>query len=402
MNDRRRKHWLLLVLIAALAANALACNRSGPQETDMTSTTQFHETRFGDAQGRSYLPVTGTLGREIAWTREPVDKKKPKPPRHLAIRNDELVVQYPRSLESRRRDTGEIQWSKRTMPCFEFQMTEDCLATMEANGKFTLDGVDGRELVQQALPLLTGSARLFRSWALGHEIRYAFSKEAVPSSDPDKLGSPSGSVYHRFDVGGSAFFWRYEVDDTLILTLLDEAGTRVALVASRGVHSFPPDASEDAQVVVYESDLIETAAYDFDDHLLLVLHAEGQRLLRRIDSAGKTDWEMTIPDGEIVQPPASAPDGHTYLLAGSKLMHVEAGRTAWTYDIPTSGNHRSRFTVLSDRTILLTAGTLCIQLREDGEELVRLDTGSKLAGRPIMDAAGRVYLGAKSWIRCYH
>ena len=62
MYQKQRTPWLLLVTIAAIAANALAGNGCGPQETDMTSTTQFNVSRFGDGQARSYLPVAGRLG----------------------------------------------------------------------------------------------------------------------------------------------------------------------------------------------------------------------------------------------------------------------------------------------------------------------------------------------------
>lgn len=402
MKDRRWKHGLLFLLIAALAANALACNGRRPQETEMTSMTRFNETRFGDAQGRSYLPVTGRLGTDVVWTHASPDTKRPAPPRHVAIRDDELVVQYPRSLELRNRSTGEVVWSKRTTPSFEFQMTDDGLATMDAYGDYTLFGFDGRELLTESLPLLAEDAHLYRCWSADGEFRYAFGKAAIPASDPDEPDIPSGAAYHRFDSKKNAFRWRFELDDTLLQVLVDEAGTRWSLVTAHGIHSFAPDAGDSAQVATYDADLIEAAAYDFDDHLLVLLRDKGQRLLRRIDPSGGLDWELPAPDGAITQPPASAPGGHAYLLAGTRLLHIRAGQPIWTYDIPFADGHRPQFTVLSDRTVLLTAGTHCIQLRQDGEEMVRLDTGSTLAGRPIMDPAGRVYLGAKSWIRCYH
>ena len=402
MYERHRARGLLIVIIAAVAANALAGNGCGPQETDMTSITQFNVTRFGDGQARSYLPVTGRLGAEIAWSRETTDTVHQQPPLHLALHEDQLLVHYPELLQSRLAASGAVQWSQPVTPNFEFQMTTGGLATMDVDGQYTVYGFDGRELVSETLPLLAELVRLFYSETVPGEIRYAFSIETMPDSDPDEADDPEGAAYHRFNTTEIDYYWRFKDDDTLLQVLRNEAGTVLSLVASRGIHSFAPDATDDAQVTTYAAEFIEAAARDFDDHLLVVLHDEGQRLLRCLDPAGATLWDVPLPDGVIMQPPASAPGGHVYLLVGSQLLHVEAGKVIWSYEIPFSGEYRSLFTVLSDRTVLLTAGTHCIQLREDGEELVRVDTGSQLASRPLMDPAGRVYLGAGPWIRCYH
>lgn len=392
--------WHLALIMAAVAASTLAGTGCRSQETIMPTTSILNSARFGDPQARSYLPLTGDLGREIRWTHDSGDADG-QPALHLMRQDDQLIALYPERLVAHAADRGQERWGREVSPSFEFHLVKDGMATMDENGRYTVYDFAGKKAAATTLPLLAEVAHLFASESLQGELRYAFAEESVPESDPADPDSPEALVYHRFDPSEIDFFWRFKREDVLIQVLRHANPGRISLIGGRAIYSFATDCADDADVTTLTCEAIEAAALDLDDHWIVALREDGERRLRRIRPDGATDWEVPLPGGAIVQPPAIAPGGHAYIVVGGELVHVADGAIDWRYTIPFTGEYRPLITVLGDRRILLTAGTNLIQLRPDGQEQVRVETGSALTCRPVMDADGRVYVGSEAWLRCY-
>jgi len=367
----------------------------------MTTTTQLNGRRFGDFQARSFLPVSGRLSADVKWSQASSDDRHQAPPLHLALWGDDLIVQYPERLESRPVAGGPVTWSQTVASDFEFQLTDTGLTALGRAGVYTRYRKDGSAATTETLPLLADIVRLHAMEEIDGELRYAVATEFIPSSDPGEMEEPPLMSFHRFDPVAMDYSWSFEAEDDLIQVLRHPRDDRWSLVGAAGIHAFASSTDDPAAVTTMKADVIEAAAYDFDEQLLVVMIDQGQRRLRCLDDAGATVWEDLLANGALVQPPASRPGQHHYLLLGDELSHWHQGQLQWRYSVPFAGEHRPLFTVLEDGSILLTAGTHCIQLRSDGEELARVDTGGQLSCRPLMDAQGRVYLGSGPWIRCY-
>jgi hypothetical protein len=234
------------------------------------------------------------------------------------------------------------------------------------------------------------------------EFRYIFSAEPTPVSSPGMESEPMAMVYHRFAPLSGDLRWLFNEEDALLTVMRGEVENLVYLVGSRGIWWFPPSANsrEEADSLVAQE--IESAALDFEEDLLVVLREEGDRYLRRINRDGSLVWEVPLSNEELgVQPPASAPGGHTYLILGRELLHLDNGRLDWRFLIPGTDDEPPRFTVLEDGSVLLVAGRSLIQLGPNGAEWQRVETDHALSTRPVMDRLGRVYVGAGPWIRCY-
>ncbi|MGD2122945.1 MAG: hypothetical protein PVJ76_14425 [Gemmatimonadota bacterium] len=402
LSHGRRLAWVLAAALIALQLGVTAFWKDGIQETKMTETSLLNVSRFGDWQNHSFLPVTGRLGNEIAWSRPTVDERHQRPPLHLAFHGERLLVHYPTILESKLAATGATRWQKPISASFEFQVDTAGISTMSPAGRYTLLDFDGEPELTWILPLLTEQARLVYNEREKDELRYLFSAEPTPVSSPGMESDPMAMVYHRFAPLSNDLRWLFNEEDALLTAMRGEADDLVYLVGSRGIWWFPPGANsrEEADSLIAEE--IEAAALDFEEDLLVVLREEGDRYLRRLARDGSLRWEVPLSEEELgAQPPASAPGGHTYLMLGQKLLHFDNGRLEWSFPIPGTAGEPALYTVLEDRSILLAAGKILIQLGPNGVEWQRVETDHPLTTRPLMDPLGRVYVGAGPWIRCY-
>ncbi len=399
---RRHLKWGLVAVLIAFQLGVTALWKDGTQETTMSETSLLNVSRFGDWQNHSFLPVTGQLGTEIVWSRPTVDERHQRPPLHLALHGDALLIHYPTFLESKLAASGATRWQKPVPSSFEFQMDTEGISTMSQVGRYTLLNFDGEPELTWILPLLTGKARLVYSEREKDEFRYIFSAEPTPVNRPGMKSEPMAMVYHRYAPLSGDLRWLFNEEDALLTVMRGEAEDLVYLVGSRGIWWFPPGANslEEANSLVVEE--IESAALDFEEDLLVVLREEGDRYLRRINRDESLVWEVPLSDEELgAQPPASAPGGHTYLILGHELLHLDNGLLDWRFPLPAPAGEPPRFTVLEDRSILLAAGKSLIQLGPNGAEWQRVETDHALTTRPVMDRLGRVYVGAGPWIRCY-
>lgn len=392
----RRATWILLVLLGSTA-----CAGSRAQNPERNSSAMMNTTRFGDWQNRSHLPVQGRLGDEIVWSRASLDERHQRTPLHLGLRDGQVLVQYPTILAALDR-AGVPQWQVPASTHFEFHMDDRGIGTLNANGRYTLRQFDGREGMSLLLPLMSEIVRLVYSHQKGDELRYVFSSEPTPVNAPGMESSDPAMVYHRLAYDSGDLRWMYHAEDSLLTVLRDEAGEWIYLVGGHGIHVLPSDATDPSGVRVIEATEVEIASLDANDRLLAVLRDDDGRFLRCLDAGGDTVWQVDLGEDPLgAQPPAGVDGDRVLLLAGGELRSLVAGVQEWAYAIPPTGDEVARFTVLADGGVLLAAGSNLIQLHADGTEMVRVPVDSPLTCRPVMDDQGRVYVGARAWIRCY-
>lgn len=390
---------LAIVLIASLAATVACLGDHDPSNTKVSP--MLNTTPSGNPQANAYLPVAGTLGADLLWSRQAGTAPDEHHPLHLALAGDRVFVQHPRRLEALSRDGGKEQWVQPVPTAYRFQMSDQGIGTMSPVGQFVLYGLDGQEQMAVRLPLSASSGHLLAWQRLGDELRYAYSTAPSPVNAPGQEADRPSIRYRRLACDQRQTLWRHKRTDSPVDALTATDGT-VYLVGSRGIDRFPADASDQASVTEITGGLFEAAVLDHDNQLVVVVRTEEGRFLKKL-ADGREAWSTPIGEGALGrQPLGCAPDDHVYLQQDSSLAHYRAGQLVWTYDLPAVGDDDGvHFTVLSDRTVLVASATLLVHVREDGQEQARVLVSSPLTCRPVMDGSGRVYVGTRAWVGCY-
>jgi len=358
---------------------------------------------FADLLGTSYLPYSGRLRGELIWPRQETQQATTggRIPINLSIVGDVLLVNYQGFLEARNRSDGKPLWGFELMNKAKFDVAAKGITTVNDAGYYLPVGLDGKIKKQErvGLPFLTGPSSLEYFQAQDDEVRYVYHSSSGPV-DRGEVSIPPSFAYVRYLPKTEKLIWLFGRNERALAVSITVDGSRSYAATRKHLFAIPMGGSSDSDVQVRDFENIEAFSLNHQGDLLVVDRIKKGLQLKNIGSDWKQHWAVMLPvQGEIRQPPASAPSGDIYLIIDHTLYQVSNGQTTWEYDlITTEQNALFLLTVLADNTVLVSAGTALLQINSQGTVIFTKHLSDTLTCRPIMDERGYVYIGGRSGI----
>lgn len=195
-------------------------------------------------------------------------------------------------------------------------------------------------------------------------------------------------------------------------TLFVPGRNRVVLGVDATVVSVDIETGEECRFPIPLGRVADWSADD-DGNLVLAGYDGDRRIVLSTDQAGKPLWRWEDgPAGEAPaadrwaagQPPVRAARGRVFVLTGTRVLALDAGASAWTYDpaeetaeveAPAGGALR-RATSLSDGSVLVTGGRTLRHIDSAGKLRFRVEADGDLVSSPVADADGRIYVATST------
>ncbi len=357
---------------------------------------------FADLLGTSYLPYGARLRGEFIWPRPdaPPVASGERIPTNLAIVGDVLIVSCQGFLEARNRGDGKSLWGIELANKAEFDVAAEGITTVDEAGDYRLIGLDGKLKKRIGLPFLPGPGFLECLRFKGDEVRYFYHGLPIPATNRGEVSIPAHFAYVRYQPETENLVWSFGANEIALGVRLSIDGSRFYAATANRLFAIPVAGSSETDVETHNFHDIKAFSLNHQGDLLVVDNTDKGLQLMDIGSDWQQHWALLLPaQGEMHQPPASAPDGTIYLRVGNTICQVTNGRLNWNYDLATAGGY-ALLTVLTDNTVLVSAGSLLLQIDSGGTAILEKRMSDTLTTRPIMDERGYVYVGGRSGIYC--
>lgn len=392
---------LLLGLTGVVCGTLLfAASRRLSGEKKMNEQIVVNPRHFADLLGTSYLPYSGRLRGEIIWPRQETQQATTggRIPTNLSIVGDVLIVSYQRFLEARNRSDGKPLWGIQLINKAAFDVAVEGITTVDDAGYYELVGFDGRIKKEVGLPFLTGPGFLEYLWAQGDEVRYVYHSFPITATNNGEVSIPPHFAYVRYLPKTEKLIWLFGRNETALAVSIAVDGSRSYAATCKQLFAISMGGSSDSDVQVRDFENIKAFSLNHQGDLLVVDSIEEGLQLKNIGSDWQQHWAVILPaQGEIRQPPASAPNGDIYLIIGNTLYQVSNGQSTWKYDLIAT-KQNALLTVLADNTVLVSAGKALLQINSQGTAIFTKYLSDVLTCRPIMDERGHLYIGGRSGI----
>jgi len=391
--------WLVCFCLSVCSSGDISQKTGVTKEMSMNKSESVNYHRYGDMQASSSLRSAGAVTGEIIW-QAASDSASGAAPIHLAIRDDLLVVGYGGYIEGRRRSDGEFRWGCEVAPNIDFDMNEKGIATLDETGFYNLVGYDGRPVEEVRLNFMVDDPYLVYADIEATEARYICYSLGKADLTPGEEPPPPYLVYARYGLNPRELIWTFHEEGVYLGACLSADEETVYLATPETIYVFPAGATSDMELARHRFGRHLSFSLDHEGDLLTFFETEEGRFLKKVRPDGAEMWQAAIPPGgEVRQPPASSVGGNVYLAAGSKIVIIKDGEVVREYESG-AGNERIHISVLADNSVLVAAGTMLQHLGPDGEVLLNRKMPGELTCRPIMDNAGRVYVGGSAGLLC--
>jgi hypothetical protein len=369
------------------------------KEVAMSSPAITNACDYADLRATSYLPYVPAQGALIVWPQEGTVSASGRSPIGLTNVDDKLLVRYSDYLELRKRGNGELVWGREVHSGVDCQARPDGVLTRDFAGSYQLITYDSQLIDGVALPFLGERSHL--NWVLNDsdEIRYAYLTAPIPVHGPSGTAKQAAGIYARYLAAEERLLWFFERPGAARGARLSSDGKTVCLGTLNFIDIFPANADSNTSLISLPVVNLRALAINHEGKLLALDSFEEKLRLRCLGLDGKELWSIFLKtDGDITQPPASAPGARTWVAVGTTIYQFVENNLIWEYTIPAAG--RVFMTACADNTLLIACGSHFTRLSEHGEPLVNRVLAGTLTCRPLVDDQGRIFLGGSGGVFC--
>jgi hypothetical protein len=379
-----------------------AASRRLSGERKMNDQIVVNPRHFADLLGTSYLPYSGRLRGEIIWPSQETQQATTggRIPTNLSIVGDVLIVSYQGFLEARDRSDGKPLWGIELINKAAFDVAVEGITTVNDAGYYLPVGLDGKikKGERVGLPFLPGPGFLEYLQFQGDEVRYVYHSSPIPATNRGEVSIPPHFAYVRYLPKIEKLVWLFGRNEIALAVRMSVDGLWSYAATCKQLFAIPMGGSSDSDVQLRDFENIKAFSLNHQGDLLVVDSIKEGLQLKNIGSDWQQHWAVMLPaQGEIHQPPASAPNGDIYLIIDNTLCQVSNGQSTWEYDLITA-KQNALLTVLADNTVLVSAGTALLQIDSRGTAILTKQLGDTLTCRAIMDERGHLYVGGRSGI----
>ena len=399
------------VSIAVLAILFSSCSAGSPAQKAAVSREQnmnVYPKIFADYRQSSFqTQTTGAAGDQV-WLAANPDSSIANVPRVIAIAPAGLVVQYGDRFRMIGFD-GTVKWEISNDPGVP-AFIDDTVIYYRATNRF-LQGVTFDKkmvLADFTIPRCRdrGGVPMIQPRGGNHFLIQTFNEapEVIVDSPPE----PSDyNLMLMGPEGRTDWDWMNEFTGTALPGLVTGDKARVVLLNTASVVTVF-DIPTGKQVGSFEITKagFQQASLDRRDRLVVSFYdVKAQPRVACYSLAGEMIWSCPLPPAERRawrQPPAVDDDNRIAYIWGDTLLLIADGTILWRRDIPAT-----RFvpyvTILGDNSLLLAAANALLHLDKDGNLLFEtyLKPDISITTPPVVDAAGRVYVGTTAGVHCF-
>lgn len=357
---------------------------------------------LGDTRNSAGLPFSATLNGETVWKTTTALKSNPQPARHLAIKDNFLIVAYGPYISLHQRASGKIVWSRQVGANFKFHLTREGLETLDQAGFYRILHFDQSLGAPLSLPFLDRRTFLFYVDSKQNEYRYCYMALPSPTGSPADPVTPPEFTYMRYDVKEDDFLWEYIQKSEIIDVLADAPRGRLIVIGPRALYAFPMNADTEEAVLDRPFAEVQGGSLDSAGNVLVVAREKAEDPFRLIElrSDLTTRWHYDLGRAmTLLQPPCPLPDGSICLIQGKDLINVSSGKRTWATSIP-GFSGRAHLTVLKDGDMLIAAGPVLTQFSANGTKRKSVFMEEPVTCRPIVDEDGNIYVAGVQRIYC--
>jgi hypothetical protein len=383
----------------------LSLSENGRKVKNPMDATIINKRRFGDDGNRSFIPVAVRLHGDAVWPLDMTElgKNLRGEPRHLALSDNCLIVDYGAKLQALDKNTGKELWQRSKFDNAEFDLNEKGMITVSAAG--TYEGVDLKGSVYESrdLPSCVDNARLLFLSRGENDLFYVVNYYGSRSRVSGQNSATVDFSIVRKDVKDPEKAWSWVKYGELAKWVCRSFdGSTFTIASDHALYRLPVKVERDDQVAAVQFARIEALSLLRDNTALVVEKSEQGRFLHVLEPGGATTSRLALEqNGELVQPPASSPDKDLYIPIGSTLYCFKEYKEAWRMQFE-SAREPILCTVLSDKSALCASGHYLFQVSADGKLAAEKFVVPEITCRPIADQSGNVYAAGRGGIVCLH
>ncbi|MDD4051139.1 MAG: hypothetical protein PHR28_04465 [candidate division Zixibacteria bacterium] len=412
MTDRR---WRTLIAcgisIAMLAILFSSCSAGSPAHQAAVSREQnmkVYPKIFADYRQSSFQTQTTSAAGDQLWLTPNPDTSMANVPRVIAVAAAGLIVQYGDRFRMIGLD-GTVKWEMTNDPGVP-AFVADTAIYYRATNRF-LQGVtfDKRTVLTDfAIPRCRdrGGVPMVQARGDNHFLIQTFNAapEVIVDSPPEQ---PDYNLMLMGPDGLTDWDWMREFEGTALPALVTSDNVKAVLLNTTSlvtVFDIATGKTIDSFEVPKAGFL--QASLDRRDRLVVALYgAKAQPQLDCYSLSGDLVWSCPLSPAErraYRQPPAVDGDNRIAYIWGDTLLVVAEGTVLWRHAVP-AGRFVPYVTVLGDNSLLLAAANALVHLDKDGVLLFEtyLKPEVAITTPPVVDTAGRVYVGTTAGVHCF-
>jgi outer membrane protein assembly factor BamB len=401
LRNLHRAWRLVFCLAVALASSIFSCHatRGG---NSMESPRVVNSRLWGDLSATSYEVQSTAFSGDAVWFREWAAGEAPRAPIMLAIVGDKIFVNFGGTISCHGRDTGDLVWKKDIYYKIAFDTVAEGIRNIDHSGYYEVLGFDG-ELAgdRRYVPYSSDLWFVHLMFETDSSVSYVTAFPGKPVRDRGQVSKPPEVRFYRLDAGTFTAEWVYALSsESLVAARATNDLKSVCIATVNDLHCIGADAIKPEDVTKIGLEGIQTVSLSRGGDILVVHQTEEGQFLRSLQQTGEENWVYAFDSLlRITQPPASSPDGTTFIASSETICAIREGQQVWTYTPPIP-NKNVHITVLGDDSILAACGTYVSQISPAGEVLGGMIVDFEPTTRPIVDEKGHVYLAGLEGIIC--
>ncbi len=363
---------------------------------------------FADYRQSSFQTQTTSAAGDQLWLTPNIDASSANVPRVIVTTPAGLAVQYGDRFRMIGFD-GVVKWEMPNDPGLPM-FVADTVIYCRGTNRF-LQGVtfDKRTVLSEfTIPRCRdrGGVPMVQPRGDNHFLIQTFNAapEVIVDSPPEP---PDYNLMLKGPEERDDWDWMLEFKGTALPALVTGDNTRVVLLdGTSRVNVFDiATGKPTGSFEIAKSGFLQ-ASLDHRDRLIVALYdAKAQPQLACYSLSGEQVWSCPLPPAErraFRQPPAVDGDNRIAYIWGDTLLMIADGTILWRHAVPAT-----RFvpyvTILGDNSLLLAAANLLVHLDKDGGLLFEtyLKPEMSITTPPVVDGAGRVYVGTTAGVHCF-
>jgi hypothetical protein len=287
----------------------------------------------------------------------------------------------------------------------DFTATTEGIQVVGPDDEFFSLSFQNEKSVEAVLPVFSNFRNVLYVLRNNGDYLYTYNRFPENFDSPNLLQGFTIQKYNKEDNDVS-----FEYDDDAIAEcfVLSEDMKQCILASEHLLYSFPVTLTDEKEISRIQLPSIRSISLYHDGSLLICQDADDGDEKRKstpkrmisMSQQGEIAWEVPLDAfSKTGQPPAFAPEGPVSYCAGNTLLCVSDGSIIWDYEISV-GKCDVFLTVLKDRSVLVAALNKIFHFSSSGELIGENDAPFVITCRPVVDAAGMMYLAGKEGIYC--
>ncbi len=363
---------------------------------------------FADYRQSSFQTQTTSAAGDQLWLTPTPETPAGDVPRVIVVTAAGLAVQYGGRFRMIGFD-GSVKWEMPNDPGVPAFAT-DSIIYYRATNRF-LQGVTFDKktvLTDFAIPRCRdrGGVPMIQPRGENHFLIQTFNMapEVIVDSPPEP---PDYNLMLMGPEGLTDWDWLHEFEGTALPALVTGDNARVVLLNTASLVTIFDIATgkTSGSFEIPQAGFLQ-ASLDRRDRLIVALYgAEAHPQLDCYSLSGDLVWSCPLPSAErraYRQPPAVDGDNRIAYIWGDTLLVVADGTILWRHAVSAT-RYVPYVTVLGDNSLLLAAANALVHLDKDGGLLFEmyLKPEVSITTPPVVDAAGRVYVGTTAGVHCF-